>query len=133
MDVFRAVSGRVKGKPLGTKLKSRSSLTSFSVSSGSHSSTFFRKGNYAERACVGAPVNMDAAVLECLSAKVLELVANAGRDSKKSKIIPGQLQLIVRSDEELNIFLVGVTIAPGGGLRNIQAAFLTQKTEKKQH
>ena len=90
MDVFRAASGRVKGKPLGTKLKSRSSRTSFSVSSGSHSSTFFRKGNYAERACVGAPVNMDAAVLEYLSLKVLEFVANAGRDSEKSKIIPGQ-------------------------------------------
>ena len=43
---------------------------------------------------MGAPVDMDAAVLECLSAKVLELVANAGRDSKKSKIIPGQLQLV---------------------------------------
>ena len=82
---------------------------------------------------MGAPVNMDAAVLEYLSAKVLELVANAGRDSEKSKIIPGQLPMAVRSDEELNTFLVGVTIAPGGVLRNIQAAFLTQKTEKKQH
>ena len=69
--------------------------------------------------------NMAAAVLAYLSAEVLELVANAARDSKKSRIIPRQLQLAVRNDEILNKLLVGVTIAPGGVLTNIQAAFLT--------
>ena len=38
MDVFRAVSGRGKGKLQCTKFKSRSSRASFSVSSGLHSS-----------------------------------------------------------------------------------------------
>ena len=80
---------------------------------------------------MGAPVKMSAAVLEYLSAKVLELVANASRDSKTRKIIPRQLQLAGRSDEELNTFLVGVTIAPGGVLRNIQAAFLTQIKDRE--
>ena len=83
---------------------------------------------------MGAPVNMAATALEYLSANVLELVANAARDSNKlSRIIPRQLQLAVRSDEKFNKVLVGVTIALGAVLRNMQAAFLTQKTEKKQH
>ena len=68
---------------------------------------------------MGAPVNMDAAVLEYLSVDVLELVANAARDSKKSRIIPRQLQLAVRNDEELSKLLVSVTIAPVGVLRYI--------------
>jgi len=68
---------------------------------------------------VGAPVNMDAAVLEYLSVDVLELVANAARDSNKSRIIPRQLQLAVRNDEELSKLLVSVTIAPVGVLRYI--------------
>ena len=38
MDVFRAMSGRGKGQPQGTKLKCRSSRTSFSASSELHSS-----------------------------------------------------------------------------------------------
>ena len=49
---------------------------------------------------MGAPVNMSAAVLEYLSAEVLELVANAARDSNKSRIIPRQFKLAVRNDEE---------------------------------
>ena len=58
-------------------------------------------------------MNMAPAVLEYLRADVLELVATAARDSNKSRIIPRQLQLAERNDEELNKLLVGVTIAPG--------------------
>lgn len=44
-------------------------------------------GNYAERVSAGAPVYL-VAVLEYLTAEILELVGNAARDKKKTRIIP---------------------------------------------
>ena len=123
------MSGRGKGGKSKTKAKSRSSRAGLQFPVG-RIHRLLRKGNYADRVGAGAPVYL-AAVLEYLTAEVLELAGNAARDNKKTRIIPRHLQLAVRNDEELNRLLGGVTISQGGVLPNIQASLLPKKTGKQ--
>ena len=123
------MSGRGKGSKLKSKPKSRSSRAGLQFPVG-RVHRLLRSGNYSQRVGAGAPVYL-AAVLEYLSAEVLELAGNAARDNKKSRIIPRHLQLAIRNDEELNKLLGGVTIAQGGVLPNIQAVLLPKKTASK--
>ncbi|XP_077340661.1 histone H2A-like [Lithobates pipiens] len=88
---------------------------------------FLKKGNYAERIGSGAGIYL-AATLEYLCAEVLELAGNAARDNKKSRILPRHIQLAVRNDEELAKLFVGITIADGGVLPNIQSVLLPKKS-----
>ncbi|CAK8680600.1 unnamed protein product [Clavelina lepadiformis] len=104
------MSGRGKGGGKSkAKPKSRSSRAGLQFPVG-RVHRLLRTGHYSERVGAGAPVYL-AAVLEYLSAEVLELAGNAARDNKKTRIIPRHLQLAIRNDEELNKLLGGVTIA----------------------
>uniref|UniRef100_A0A8C3TER6 Histone H2A n=1 Tax=Chelydra serpentina TaxID=8475 RepID=A0A8C3TER6_CHESE len=89
-----------------------------------------KRGNYAERIGAGAPVYL-AAVLEYLTAEILELSGNAAHENKKIRIGPRHIQLAVRNDEELNKLFADVTIAEGGVMPNILSQLLPKKTLKE--
>lgn len=57
----------------------------------------------------GAPVYLTA-VIEYLTAEVLELAGNAARDTLKKRIIPRHIQLVVSNDEELGALFSGVIV-----------------------
>ena len=88
---------------------------------------FLKKGRYAARVGGGAPVYL-AAIMEYLTAEVLELAGNAARDNKKNRIVPRHIQLAVRNDEELNKLFGNVTIANGGVLPNIHTVLLPKSS-----
>jgi len=89
---------------------------------------YLKEGRYSARVGAGAPVYL-AAVLEYLTAEVLELAGNAAKDNKKQRIIPRHIQLAVRNDEELNKLLSGVTISQGGVLPHINESLLPKKVK----
>nr|XP_017249505.1 PREDICTED: histone H2AX-like [Daucus carota subsp. sativus] len=119
----KGIAGR--GKSKGTKSVSRSQKAGLQFPVG-RIARFLKAGRYAQRVGSGSPVYLSA-VLEYLAAELLELVGNAARDNKKSRIIPRHIQLAVRNDEELSKLLGSVTIASGGVLPNINSVLLPKK------
>ena len=122
------------GKGKGGRGKKAGKSTSRSAKAGltfpvGRIARYLRRGGFAKRVGGGAPVYM-AAVLEYLTAEILELAGNAARDHKKSRIVPRHIQLAVRNDEELNKLFGQVTIAAGGVLPNIHSVLMPKKKEK---
>ena len=121
-------SGR--GKTEGKKAQSKSSKAGLQFPVG-RISRFLKKGKYASRIGAGAPVYL-AAILEYLTAEILELAGNAAKDNKKTRIVPRHIQLAVRNDEELNKLFGGVTIAQGGVLPNILPVLIPKTSTPKE-
>jgi len=118
-----------RGKTDGKKSQTKSSKAGLQFPVG-RIGRFLKKGKYATRVGAGAPVYL-AAILEYLTAEVLELAGNAARDNKKTRIVPRHIQLAVRNDEELNKLFGGVTIAQGGVLPNIHSVLIPKSSAKE--
>ena len=126
------VSSKARHTPTNTssnssrKTKSSRAGLTFPVS---RVARMLRKGRYSDRLGIGAPVYLTA-VMEYLTAEILELAGNAARDNKKSRIIPRHIQLAVRNDEELGVLLNGVTIAQAGVIPHIHHSLLPKHHER---
>jgi histone H2A len=92
--------------------------------------SMLRRGRYTKRVAAAAPVYL-AAVLEYLTAELLELSGKVAGQNKKKRITPRAVTLAVRHDEELSQLLGNVTFTQGGVLPNLHDSLRKKKASHK--
>lgn len=91
---------------------------------------YLKRGKYANRVGLGAGVYL-AAVLEYLSAEILELSGNVARDAKRQRIQPRHMKLAIANDEDLAALLKHALWPKSGVQPHIHKVLLPKKKEKK--
>lgn len=70
-------------------------------------------------------------VIEYVCAEILELAGNSAKENKKQRIIPRNIQLAIRNDEELNKYMSNVTVRSGGVIPHIHQTLMPEKQQSK--
>lgn len=123
-----ATPKQAKKRAAGGKSKSRSAKAGLIFPVGRVGS-LLRRGQYARRISESGAVYL-AAVLEYLTAELLELTIKATKDVKK-RLNPRTLTLAVRHDDELGALLQNVTVSRGGVVPNVNKALAKATKAKK--
>lgn len=118
--------GKTKGESK-SKSKSKRSGLAFPVG---RIQRYLRKRRVASRVGVDSAVYL-AAVMEYLTAEVLELSGNTSKDLKRKRITPRHMLLAVRNDEELdNLVGKSTVLTEGGKFPFIHSKLQPKKDEK---
>ena len=121
--------------PAGRKSGNKSKNRAKAVSGSTKADTLFpvgrlnrlmRQGRYAERQGASAGAFM-AAVLEYLTAEILELAGEVCEKHGKKTIQPKHLNLALRGDAELALLTAMTTITDSSVVHNIHPALLPTK------
>ena len=91
--------------------------------------SMLKKGRYTKRVGAAAPVYLTA-VLEYLTAELLELSGKVAAQHKKKRVTPRAVTLAVRHDDELSQLLGNVTFTQGGVAPQLHEA-LRKKSKGK--
>eukprot|EP00008_Paramoeba_atlantica_P000854 CAMPEP_0201501028 /NCGR_PEP_ID=MMETSP0151_2-20130828/83363_1 /ASSEMBLY_ACC=CAM_ASM_000257 /TAXON_ID=200890 /ORGANISM="Paramoeba atlantica, Strain 621/1 / CCAP 1560/9" /LENGTH=132 /DNA_ID=CAMNT_0047894503 /DNA_START=719 /DNA_END=1117 /DNA_ORIENTATION=- len=118
-----------KAKSTKSSQKSRGAKTGLIFPVGRIGS-MLRRGRYTKRVASAAPVYL-AAVLEYLTAELLELSGKVAGQHHKKRITPRAVTLAVRHDEELSQLLSNVTFTQGGVLPNLHDMLKKKKASRK--
>lgn len=118
-----------KGKAKGiTKNKSKSERSGLNFPVG-RIRRFLKQGRYAKRVGQGAAIYLTA-VLEYLTAEVVELAGNNAKLMKKKRIIPRMIFLALKEDAELDQLAGDLAIREGGARQQLHPFLLPKRFKK---